>query len=123
MLQFIMSMLLFFLIFLFLNYAVLYGVSTVFNLPRTNTLYIIILIAALSYPISSSLETFFFKPSIENIVFYFSSMVWNIHIYNDFIGVICNIYPINKSFNKNTYSNYRRIINNYGSFSKHICDN
>ena len=69
-----MSMLLFFLIFLFLNYAVLYGVSTVFNLPRTNTLYIIILIAALSYPISSSLERFF--SNLPSRIFYFISAAW-----------------------------------------------
>lgn len=74
MLQFIMSMLLFFLIFLFLNYAVLYGVSTVFNLPRTNTLYIIILIAALSYPISSSLERFF--SNLPSRILYFISAAW-----------------------------------------------
>ncbi len=69
-----MSMLLFFLIFLFLNYAVLYGVSTVFNLPRTNTLYIIILIAALSYPISSSLERFF--SNLPSRILYFISAAW-----------------------------------------------
>ncbi len=69
-----MSMLLFFLIFLFLNYTVLYGVSIVFNLPRTNTLYIIILIAALSYPISASLERFF--SNLPSRILYFISVAW-----------------------------------------------
>ncbi|MGP8023189.1 MAG: metallophosphoesterase [Methanobacterium sp.] len=74
MLQFIMSMLLFFLIFLALNYAVLYGVSIVFNLPRTNTLYIIILIAALSYPISATLERIF--SNLPSRIFYYISAAW-----------------------------------------------
>jgi len=97
MLRSIMATSLFFLGFLILNYAVLYGVSTFFNLPRTNTLYILILIVTLSYPISSSLERMF--SNISSRIFYSISAAWfGISIYIIILLVLYSIFILLISF-------------------------
>ena len=70
----------FFLSFLVLNYLVFYGLSFTFSLSRTYLFYIILLIAALSYPISLLLERFF-SNSLTRVIYAISAIWWGMSIY------------------------------------------
>jgi len=80
----------FFLGFLILNYVVFYGLSSVFSLSRTGIFYIIVLIAAFSFPLSLLLEKFY-SNHITRVIYTTSAAWLGISIY---ILILLIIYTI-----------------------------
>ncbi len=79
-LQIILPISFFFLVFLAFNYFIFYNLSSIFRLPETGTFYILVLIAAISFPVSLTLEKLF-SNSLTRAIYTISATWLGISIY------------------------------------------